>query len=130
MFGLRKWVDNFLTNDKFSEWVKDYKGQLSYGRIGGNICLMFAVILGVGGFCFAAFDIGYCMYFSKTIDISALDKTLSYCSMLSLQFLGAAVGLYIPSKATEISAKKNAPDISETVVRLSASKIEDTAGKI
>lgn len=129
MWNPFRWLDSFLTEHKLSEWVKDYKGQLSYGRIGGNACLAFAVLIGTGGFLFAAIDIGYCLYINKPLDISALDKTLSYCSMLSLQFLGGAIGLYIPSKATEISAKKNSPDISETVVKMSAGK-EDTTGNV
>ena len=122
-------LDTFLTDHKLSEWIKDYKGQISYGRIGGNICLIFAILIGIGGFSFAAFNLIFCLYANKAVDVNTLDKTLSYCSMLALQFLGAAVGLYIPSKATEISAKKNAPAISETAVKMPANK-EDTTDKI
>lgn len=115
-----RWIDAILTNDKISEWIKDYKGQISYGRVGGNICLLCAVGFGALGGVIAAWDIFYSVIHAKPIDVLSLDKTLSYCSLLSLQFLGTAVGLYIPSKASETLSKKWAPGISETTVKVAS----------
>lgn len=84
----------------FSEVVYDYKGQVSFGRVGALLCLLFSMTMSVAGF----FYVGN-------------EKMLSYCSTIALQFLGAAVSLYIPSKATETFSKKWAPDISDTVVK-------------
>ena len=57
------------------------------------------------------------------------DKVLSYCSTLSLQFLSAAILAYAPSKAAEVFNKKWAPQISETVAKLSCSEQTATPEK-
>lgn len=85
---------------KFSEVIYDYKGQVSFGRVGALLCLLFSMAMSVAGFFYAGND-----------------KMLSYCSTIALQFLGAAISLYIPSKATETLSKKWAPTISDTVVK-------------
>lgn len=78
--------------------LSDYQGQPSYGRAGGLLCLLFAMGMSVSGF-----------YFKSDITI------LSYCSSIALQFLAAAVSLYLPSKAAEAYSKKWAPQISSAV---------------
>lgn len=97
------WLNTFVSSHKFSEVIYDYKGQVSFGRVGALLCLLFAQSLACAGFFFPANE-----------------KMLSYCSTLSLQFLGAAVSLYIPSKATETFSKKWAPTISDTVTKVVA----------
>lgn len=86
--------------NKLSEVVFDYKGQVSFGRIGALLCLLFSMSMSVAGFFYASND-----------------KMLSYCSTIALQFLGSAVALYIPSKAAEAASKKWAPEISQTVTK-------------
>jgi hypothetical protein len=95
------WLDNFLSSNKASEVLYDYKGQMSFGRVGAFLCLFFSQAMACAGFFY-----------------SGNDKMLSYCSTISLQFLGAAVSLYIPSKATETFSKKWAPEISCTVAKI------------
>ena len=84
---------------KLLEVIFDYKGQVSFGRVGGLLCLAFSMLIALAGL----------KYISD-------DKKLAYCSTVSLQFLGAAVSLYLPSKASETFSKKWAPGISDTVV--------------
>ena len=81
MWSPRQWLDDLLTNDKLAEWVKDYKGQLSYGRIGGNICLLFAILMSLAGLGIAAYVICQSFNVSKPVDVISLDKVLSYCSL-------------------------------------------------
>ena len=96
-----KCLDRFLSTSKISEVLVDYKGQVSFGRTGAFICLLFSQAMSVSGF-FYAHD----------------PKMLAYCSTIALQFLGAAISLYIPSKATETFSKKWAPEISSTLVKM------------
>jgi hypothetical protein len=97
------WLDEFLSNNKASEVLYDYKGQMSFGRVGAFLCLFFSQAMACAGFFY-----------------SGNDKMLSYCSTISLQFLGAAISLYIPSKATETFSKKWAPEISNTVAKVNS----------
>lgn len=80
------------------EFLRDYKGQISYGRVGGFMCLVASFTITLIG-----------LFYSNN------DKMLSYCSTMALQFLGAAVALYIPTKTSETLSKKWAPTISETL---------------
>lgn len=84
---------------KLLEVIFDYKGQVSFGRVGGLLCLAFSMLMALAG-----------------LKYGSDDKKLAYCSTISLQFLGAAVSLYLPSKASETFSKKWAPGISDTVV--------------
>jgi hypothetical protein len=97
------WLNEFLSTNKASEVLYDYKGQMSFGRVGAFLCLIFSQAMACAGFFY-----------------SSNDKMMSYCSTISLQFLGAAVSLYIPSKATETFSKKWAPEISNTVVKINS----------
>lgn len=98
--------DQIPAGSQLSEAFLDYKGQVSFGRVGGFICLFFAMAISVAG-----------LFWYKNLTV------LNYCSTIGLQFLGAAVSLYIPSKASETFAKKWAPEISETVTKVAATAV-------
>lgn len=112
-----KWLDTFLVHHKLAELVKDYKGQISYGRLGGIGCLFFATVMALTGLGVSTVAVFFPTTLANTVTTTNIDKILSYCSTLSLQFLGAAISLYIPGKASETFAKKWSPDISKSVVK-------------
>ena len=112
MSFIEKYTNILLEKTKLGEALQDYAGNTSYGRLSGLLCLVFSQAIALGG-----------LFFPEN------EKVLSYCSTISLQFLGAAVAFYIPSKASEAYIKKWSPKLIEAVAKVSpAETISETIG--
>lgn len=102
MSFIEKYTNILLEKTKLGEALQDYAGRTSYGRLSGLLCLVFSQAIALGG-----------LFFPEN------EKVLSYCSTISLQFLGAAVAFYIPSKASEAYIKKWSPKLENAIENVS-----------